>query len=569
MKTQRVPINNRSIINLTMEEDALLLEDVVVTALGIKKERKALGYAVQDLKSDEILKNKQTNVINSLAGKMAGVNITQSSGAAGAGSTIIIRGGNSASESRDNQPLFVVDGIVYDNSTVNSGNSGTDGVTRTATSFGNRVMDINPEDIENISVLKGAAAAALYGSRAADGVVVITTKKGTDGVVSVSFSSKYNYSWASKVPEIQGEYGRGFFNQSGAFSDFTMQSWGNKITGKAYDNITGFFQPGNAIDNSLSITGGNNKGSFYLSASNFDQTGVVPKTGYDKTTFRFNGEQKYGKITVGANVAYTISNTDKTLTSAGLYGGGGNGAMTALYGWPRSDDMTKYLNPDGSKYRMFEGLQEMASDLENPYWIINKNKLSDHNNRFTGSINTSVDFTDWFNVIYRVGFDTYNNGSYTYIAPGGAVTEIYQKGRLSKSNSNYEYFTSNLLLNFQKTFGDISLNLLLGHSVEATERNNQDHWGYQFLTDGTISFGNIVNTNKFFTDIITKKRLVGAYSEFRASYKSIAYLNVTGRNDWSSTLPKENRSYFYPSVSGSVVFTELIPKNDILSFGKS
>ncbi|MBE0666809.1 MAG: TonB-dependent receptor plug domain-containing protein, partial [Bacteroidales bacterium] len=171
LENQRIPVNNRSVINVTMSESAVMVEEVVVTALGIEKEKKALGYAVQDLKSDEILRNKQTNVINSLAGKVAGVNVTQSSGSAGSGSTIIIRGGNSASESRDNQPLFVVDGIIYDNSTVNSGNSGTDGVTKSATSFGNRVMDINPDDIESMSILKGAAASALYGSRAADGVV--------------------------------------------------------------------------------------------------------------------------------------------------------------------------------------------------------------------------------------------------------------------------------------------------------------------------------------------------------------------------------------------------------------
>lgn len=568
MKTISVPINNRNVINVTMEDDALLLDELVVTALGIKKERKALGYAVQDLKSEEILKNKQTNIINSLAGKVSGVNITQSSGAAGSGATIIIRGGNSASESRDNQPLFVVDGVIYDNSTVNSGNSLTDGVTSNATSFSNRVMDINPEDIENMSILKGAAAAALYGSRAADGVVVITTKKGAEGQVKVNFNSKYSYSWVGKIPELQGVYGRGTYNQSGAFSDYTTQSWGDKITGKVYDNVNSFFQGGNVYDNSISISGGSKNSSFYLSASNFEQTGVVRNTGYSKTTFRFNGEQKYGKLTVGANAAYTISDTRKTLTSAGLYDGGGNGTMSALYGWSRSEDITKYLNEDGTKYRMFEGLQEIASDIENPYWIINKNKLSDALNRFTGGINANYVFTDWFNVLYRVGYDNYNSGAYTYIAPGGAVKEMYQTGRLSKSGSAYEYLTSNLMLNFQKKLGDFDLGLLLGHTTEATQRVSQTHWGYNFQTAGTVSFGNIVDENKFFVERTTRRRMVGAYGEFRAAYKNIAYLTVTGRNDWSSTLPKDSRSYFYPSVAGSMVFTELLPQNDILSFGK-
>ncbi len=568
MELQKIPVNNRSVLNVSMAESSILLGDVVVTALGIKKDRKALGYAVQDLKSDELLKNKQTNIINSLAGKVAGVNITQSSGSAGAGSTIIIRGGNSASESRDNQPLFVVDGVIYNNSTINGGNSGTDGVTKTATSFGNRVMDINPDDIESMSILKGAAAAALYGSRAADGVVVITTKKGSDGAVKINFNSKYSYSWVGITPETQNVYGRGYYNQAGVFSDFTTQSWGNRITGKVYDNINGFFQGGNVVDNSISVSGGSKNNSFYMSASNFYQTGIVPKTGYDKTTFRFNGEQKYGKLVVGANAAYSISTTDKTLTSAGLYNGGGNGTMTALYGWARSDDMTHYLNPDGTKYRIFDGLQQLSEDVENPYWILNKNKLSDKNNRFTGGMNASMDITKWFNVMYRLGYDTYTSGAYTYIAPGGAVLDKYQKGRLSKSSVNYEFLSSNLMLNFKKTIGDFDLNLLLGHTAELTESIRFTNWGYGFSTPGTISFSNIVDAQKYFTENTTRKRMVGVYGEFRASYKNLAYLTVTGRNDWSSTLPIENRSYFYPSVSGSFVFSELLPKNDILSFGK-
>lgn len=564
-----VQVNGRSIIDVTLSDSSVALEELVVTALGIKKDRKALGFSVTEVGAEELLKNKQTNVINSLAGKVAGVNVTQSGGSAGSGSTIIIRGGNSASEGRDNQPLFVVDGIIYDNSTVVGGNSGTDGMTKNASTFSNRVMDINPEDIESMSVLKGAAAAALYGSRAADGVIVITTKKGAnDGTVKVSVGSKYSYSWASSLPELQDVYGRGYYNQAGVFSDYSYNSWGQKNTGTIYDNVGTFFQGGNIWDNSVSVSGGSKNGSFYLSASRYDQEGIVPTTGYDKTTFRFNGEQKYGKLTVGANVAYSISNTQKTLTTGGLYGGGGNGAMTAVYGWTRSDDMTHYLNEDGTKYRDFEQYQNLADDRENPYWIINKNKLNDQTRRWTGSVNANLDVTDWFNIVYRVGLDTYTYDEYTYIAPGGAVSEKYQNGRLSKSDRTYQYLSSNLMLNFHKTFDDFDFNLLLGQTSEDTKGVRQNHWGYDFVTAGTISFANIANENKFFTESNSLKRLIGVYGEFRAAYKNIAYLTVTGRNDWSSTLPIENRSYFYPSVSGSFVFTEVMPKNDILSFGK-
>ena len=567
MITQEVPVSAN--VRVVLVADNRQLEEVVVTAMGIKKERKALGYSVSDLNSEELLKNKNTNVINSLAGKIPGVNITQSSAAAGAGASITIRGGNSTSEGRENQPLFVVDGVIYDNSTSVVGNSAYDGMTRNSTTFSNRVMDVNPEDIETMSVLKGAAAAALYGSRAADGVIIITTKKGEEGTIKVDVSSKLSTSWATKLPETQTEFGRGYYENNGVFNDLTYQSWGKRITDETlYDNIGSFFQNGVIYDNNVSISSGNKNGSFYLSASNYDQTGIVPETGYDKTTFRLNGEQKYGRLTVNANVAYSLSNTNKTLTSAGLWEGGGNGTMTALYSWPLTEDMSKYLNEDGTKYRLFEGRLDLVDDKENPYWIINKNKMTDKNKRFTGSLGASFKITDWWDISSRVGYDQYTTDAYTYIAPGSVVREIYQNGRLSKNDYNYSYITTNLMSNFHKTFDDFDFNLLLGSTTESTEILNQTHWGYNFITAGTISFSNISSENQFFKDATTKKRLVGAYGEFRASYKNLAYLTVTGRNDWSSTLPLNNRSYFYPSISGSFVFTELMPKSDVLSFGK-
>ena len=568
MRTQEVTVS--STVRVVLQTDTELLDEVVVTAMGIRKEKKALGYAVSDLDSKELMKNKNTNIINSLNGKVPGVNITQSSGAAGAGASITIRGGNSTSEGRQNQPLFVVDGVIYDNSTTVVGNSATDGMTRSNTTYSNRVMDINPEDIETMSVLKGAAAAALYGSRAADGVIIITTKKGVEGSVRVDVSSKLSTSWVTKLPEAQRQFGRGYYENNGVYNDLTYNSWGEPIAANAtlYDNIGTFFQKGAVYDNNISVSSGNKNGSFYLSASNYDQAGIVPKTGYDKTTFRFNGEQKYGHLTVNANVAYSISNTDKTLTSSGLYSGGGNGTMTALYRWPLTEDMSRYLKEDGSKYRLFENRIDLADDLENPYWIINKDKMTDQTKRMTGSLGGSFKITDWWDVSSRVGYDQYTTDTYGYIAPGSVVNETYQNGRLSKSDYTYTYMTSNIMSNFHKTFGDFDFNLLLGSTAESTKYHNQTHWGYNFITAGTISFSNISNENQFFKDGTTQKRLVGIYGEFRASYKNIAYLTVTGRNDWSSTLPINNRSYFYPSVSGSFVFTELLPKNNVLSFGK-
>ena len=557
-------------ISITLAEDTKSLSDVVVTAMGIKKERKALGYAVTDMKADELMKNKNTNVINSLQGKVPGLNITQSSGAAGAGATIVMRGANSTAEGRSNQPLFVVDGIIYDNSTSVVGNSGTDGMTRNATTFSNRVMDINPEDIADISVLKGAAAAALYGSRAADGAIIITTKKGAEGSVKIDYSGKISASSATKLPETQKQFGRGYYADNGVFNDQTYNSWGKAYDGSEtlYDNIGNFFRTGTVLDNNVSISGGSKNQSFFLSLSNYDQQGIVRKTGYNKTTVRFNGEQKFGKLTVSANMTYSLSKTDKTLTSGGLYGSGGTGTMTALYSWPLQEDMSHYLNDDGTKYRLFDGIWELANDMENPYWIINKDKMYDKTHRFTGALSANFKITNWWDVTGRFGYDNYTTDAYTYIAPGSVVKELYQNGRLSKSDYRYEYWSTNVMTNLHKTFGDFDLGLMLGATAESTERLNQTHWGYNFVTPGTISFTNIADGNKFFNDATTQKRLFGVYGEARASYKSLAYLTFTGRNDWSSTLPLNNRSYFYSSVSGALVFTELLPKNDILSFGK-
>lgn len=571
---KEIVVGSASNYTIVLEEDAQTLDEVVVTAMGIRKEKKALGYSVQDIKSDELLKNRSTNVLNSLNGKIAGVNVTQSGGAAGAGAQIVLRGGTSLE--RDNQPLFVVDGIIFDNATPLGGDSQFDGSVRTATSFSNRVMDINPEDIENISVLKGPAAAALYGSRAATGVIVITTKRGnSDGNTEVTLNSKINVNWVNRLPEQQSTYKRGEYNSLGNLqTDWIYKSWGEKVGNgeQIYDNLDNFFRTGTSFDNSATVSGGNQSGSYFLSISRFDQNGIIPETGYDKTTFRFNADRHYGNFTIAANVAFSISGTDKTLTSSSLWSDGGNGAMNTVYTWARNENMKHYLNEDGTKYRLFQSLdpnnENLKADEENPYWIINKNQITDKTTRFTGSVAPSYKIADWLNINYRLGMDRYTTNEDTYIAPGAAMNEIYQNGRLSASDLTYEYITSNLIITANKTFGNFDINLLAGHSMEDTKIDRQRRTGYNFSVPDFPSFENIDKSTKDFQSFESRKRLLGVYGEMRLAYKSLAYLTVTGRNDWTSTLPIDNRSYFYPSVGGSFVFTELLPQNHILSFGK-
>ena len=571
--SQDIVVFDRRIIDVILMEDLQQLEEVVVTAMGILKEKKGLGYSVQDIGADELMKNKTANPISSLAGKIAGVNITQTSGAPGSGAQIILRGGKSLE--RDNQPIFVVDGIIYDNSTSVNGNSGFDGMQSVATTNSNRVMDINPEDIENMSILKGPAAAALYGSRAAAGVIIITTKKGQEGVATVNFSSKYTRGWINRLPEEQEKYKRGVYDVNGALNDYTTQSWGEAFTSneKNYNNMKDFFQASNIFDNTLSLATGNKNGTTYLSASHYDQQGIVPSTGYNKLTFRLNTDQKIGILTMGANMAYSTSKTEKTLTSAGLWGTSGNGAMESVYRWSRNDDMKKYLNDDGTKYRMFEGLQPLQDDIENPYWTINKNKMNDHTDRFTGTGNINVRIADWWNLSYRAGIDTYTTNNYNLIYPGSAIQVLWQEGMMSENETKYRYLSSNLMSNFNYAVSDFDFNLLLGTSAEDYKWDVNRRMGYKFSVPDFFSFSNIIDLNKRFDRSTRQKRMVSVYGEFRASWKSTLYLTVTGRNDKSSTLYSpllgdKNASYFYPSVSGSFVFTQLLPKSDILSFGK-
>lgn len=575
-KTAIVKVTTATAYTVTLQDDSQALSEVVVTAMGIKKDRKSLGYAIEDVNSEELMKNKSVNPINSLAGKIAGVNITQGGGAAGAGAQIILRGGTSLE--RDNQPLFVVDGVIYDNSTNIVGNSAFDGSTSTSSTQSNRVMDINPEDIENMSVLKGPAAAALYGSRAASGVVIITTKKGKEGAVEVNFSTKYISQWATSLPKVQKKYGRGFTEDQytdgkytgTTYNDFSYDSWGEPIAAgtPTYDNIGNFFQTGGAWDTNVSVAGGSKNNSFYLSGSYYNQDGIIPTTGYEKATFRFNGEQKWKIFTFGANVAYSQANTDKTLTSAGLYGSDGSGTMTSVYRWSPIDDMTHYLNDDGTRYRMFGDRLDVIDERTNPYWILNKNKMKDETERFTGNFSIKADITDWWWISYRMGIDSYTTDNSNQLGAGGVYKLAWQKGMYSENSYRYKYLSTNLLTNFNKQFGDFDLNLMLGTSTDDTRTWSNYRMAWNFEVPEFYAFDNATNDNRDFSSARSQKRLVGVFGEFRADWKNTVFITVSGRNDWSSTLPLENRSYFYPAVSGSLVFTEFLPKTNWLSFGK-
>ncbi|BAV05870.1 TonB-dependent receptor [Filimonas lacunae] len=551
-------------IRLVRSQEAL--GDVVVTAFGIKKEKKALGYAVQDIKGEELLKNKTPNVINALNGKIAGLNITNSNGAPGSSAQIVIRGGTSVLESSDNQPLFVIDGIPIDNSTP-VGNTAYDKMGAAAASFGNRAMDINPDDIESISVLKGPSAAALYGLRAAAGAIVITTKKGKEGTTQVALSSRFSANRVARLPQQQNK-----FKQGNAITPTVPSylSWGSAFTGAdtVYNNLQDFFQTGYGIDNNISISGGSKNGNYFLSAQRFDQTGTVPTTDYRKTALRYNGEQKLGWFTFGANASYTYTTTTRALTGGGLYNSSGMGYMMAAVDWPRNNNMADYLHADGSKKRLLAS-SDLADDIENPYWLVHNNPITDKTNRFTGAAFTRVKPLSWLEFSYKLGLDYYVTKINSVTMPGSAVSGDLQKGGISQNDREVSLLSSTFLITAQKKINkDFDVNVLLGQTTEMNNSTTDYRVATGFLVPNFISINNSAVANKLFQQSIGRRRLVGVYGDLRLAFRNIAYADVTGRNDWSSTLPEQNRSFFYPSVSGSFIFTELLPKSNILSFGK-
>ncbi|MDD6472766.1 MAG: SusC/RagA family TonB-linked outer membrane protein [Bacteroidales bacterium] len=577
--TQEIKVTSASTYKVTLKDDSQALNEVVVTAMGIKKERKALGYAVSDIKAEELMRNKSNNVVNSLAGKIAGVTVTQAGGAAGGGSEIQLRGGTSLE--RDNQPLFVIDGVIYDNSTTVPGNSAFDGTLSASSTNANRAMDINPEDIENMSVLKGPAAAALYGSRASAGAIIITTKKGKEGAVEVNFSTKLTTSSVWKLPEIQTTYKRGYcqdvYDAAGNYTrtDYdnrSYNSWGEKAGANEtiYDNIGNFFKTGTATDTNLSVAGGNQNGNFYLSTSYYNQSGIIPTTGYDKTTIRFNGEQRWKMLTFNANIAYSNSKTNKTLTSAGLYGDSGSGTMQGVFTWSPFDDMSHYANEDGSRYRMpdVSDALEPWEEKTNPYWTINRNKIKDKTERLTGSVSLKADITKWWWVSYKIGLDEHITNNFKKIASGGTNQKNWQNGMYSENDYRYTYFSNNLMTNFSHSIGQFNGNLLLGYTSEDTKGVSDYRMAWNLIVPDFYSFDNSNDTDRNFSNNKSQHRLQGLYGELRVDWNNTAYFTYSARNDWSSTLPVQNRSYFYQSFSGSVIVSELLPKNDILSFLK-
>lgn len=596
MKKLEVDIGNRSVIDVTLEQDVLGLDEVVVTAIGISREKKALGYAVQDVTGESINKAKTGNMLAAITSRVAGVNITSSAGVLGAASFITIRGQNSISG--NNQPLFVIDGVPIDNSMEYSGNpdDGRNNLTQ-GVNYSNRAIDLNPDDIESVSVLKGGAATALYGMRAGNGAIIITTKKGADtgGKIAVSFSSSIAFDEVNKLPEMQMMYAQGL---NGTYSTTTPYSWGPRISdmrfdgatdyprdrngklvlatdptakanllAKAYDNAGDFFRTGKTFNNNLTLSGGTLDANFLLSVGNNSSTGIVPRNKFGKTTVKLSGETKIGsKIRASASANYIHSGGVRQ-----QQGSNTSGVMLTLLRCTPTFDNANGHGPDGYKYPdsyMYEdgSPRRYTASYDNPYWTVNKNQFTDKVDRVIGYAMLVYNPLKDMTVTYRLGEDIYFDRRSGHMAILSANAPDGQQEEDHHYNNN---INSDLTINYNKElFPLFSANITVGQNMFQSLNQQLYTQGNTFVVPDFYHMSN--TSSQLVRETTTKYRTAALYGDIQLSYRSMLYLGFTGRNEWSTTLPMENNSFFFPSASFGFIFSELpfLKNNKFLSYGK-
>ncbi|MBN1186426.1 MAG: SusC/RagA family TonB-linked outer membrane protein, partial [Bacteroidales bacterium] len=559
MKTQEVEIQGRSTINVALQSDTKQVDEVVVTAMGISREKKSLGYSVQDIKGEQLTRSGESNVINTLTSKVAGVQVISSGGTPGASSKILIRGNSSFTG--NNQPLIVVDGIPIDNSTNNTVagdypyNANLQGVNNS-----NRALDLNPDDIESVTVLKGPSAAALYGARAANGAIVYTTKRGKSGAMSIVYGINSEFNVVSKLPDEQRIYAQGAIvegvptYQLGA----TANSWGPKISSlagvQAYNNTDDFFDTGVGVTHNLSITGGDEKNTFRVSFSRLNQEGIVPETEFTRTSARINADSKItSKLKASASASYTNSGGVKSQNGSNL-----SGMMLSLFRTPASWNLADYQYEDGSSKNYF-------SAYDNPYWSAKNNPFTDNVDRFLGNIVFKYDILPWLNASYKLGADIYTDRRKQIFAIGSQNVDDLL-GQIEEHTIRYQQYYQDVVLSADHTwFEKLNTSLTAGGNISHEFTDALYGRGRQL---NIPNFYNLKNATNLYADQTqTTIRNSALFFDAGFGWDNFAFINVTGRNEWSSTFGQSKNNFFYPSVSLSFVFSEFID-NRVLSFGK-
>ncbi|RZJ72588.1 MAG: SusC/RagA family TonB-linked outer membrane protein [Flavobacterium sp.] len=560
-------------LNVVLNDADNALDEVVVTALGISRQKKSLGYAVQELKGESLTEARESNLVNALAGKVAGVRVTNSQGDMGS-SRIVIRGETSISG--NNQPLFVVDGIPVDNSQLNSAG---------ARDYANTISDINPNDIESISVLKGPNAAALYGSRAAAGVVIIKTKSGKSKKgLGVSFNSNGVIESLLTLPKYQDIFGQGsegkfsYVDGKGAgTNDGVDESWGPRMDGRLIpqffskgvavpfvanpDNVRDFFETGYSLSNGIAVEDAGEKFDYRLSYNNLKQVGVVPNSGQDKNSFAMNTTLRITpKLTLTANANYSKLGSDN------LPGTGGSRSTSTMlqFTWfGRQVDINQLKNYRDENGNTFNWNNSYYS---NPYWVAYENTVSQNRNRIIGNISLNYKINDGLNFNFRSGTDYYNDRRKIRIAYGtnGTPFGSYTESAFTVNESN-----TDATLNYTKQLNDdFSLEALLGTNIRSRYIEQNDQSAPRLAVAGLYTLNNsrdpLTSSNNY-----SKLKSYSGYASAQIGFRNYLFVNVTARNDWSSTLPAQNRSYFYPSFNGSLVLTEAFDiKSEVLDYAK-
>jgi len=560
-------LNDLNEINIQLIPDVEELEEVVITAFALKREKKTLGYAVQDMKGNELTRATETNVAYAMQGRISGVQFNRTGSGAGSSTKITIRGTSSLTGS--SSPLLVVDGVPMDNSSTGPNGATASGDMNTYIDYGDGLGNINPEDIESISVLKGPNASALYGTRGANGVILITTKTGKQGAgIGVNYSFAYAVENPLVFPEFQNSYGVGAAgrfpiadNGSGLPSaeGSNAASWGPAFNGLPYINWKGrqatyesrgnlmeeFYQTGHTMTNALSLNGGNETSTLYFSANNQNNKGILPNSQFNRWTFTLRGtHQITKKIRLDAKMSYITSTAESRPTG----GGAPFNTMVPFLAMTRDvelADLEEYKNPDGTPVIPRSG-------IENPYWITNEFKNNDSRNRFLGMLSANYDITEHLSLSGRAGIDHYNDGRFYHIPKYSSTNPLgymqYTDFALTEGNMD-------VLLKYDRHFSDNwFVSISGGGSALNVKTNTNVINGSQLKASGidNISNASIISA----ATVATQREIQSVYAFAQIGFQNYLFLDLTGRNDWSSVLPAENRSFFYPSATFSFVISD-------------
>ncbi|WP_316834147.1 SusC/RagA family TonB-linked outer membrane protein [Pedobacter nutrimenti] len=579
---QSVEIGSGNIINVSLTTDSKTLGEVVVTALGVSREKKTLGYSSTQVSSEEINRAAPTNLVSGLQGKVAGIDISSTSGQPGGSSKVVLRGFSSIAG--NNQPLYVVDGVPINNSRP-GGTSPTNSIGDLMDNydFGNAANDINPNEIESISILKGAAASSLYGSRASSGVILITTKKGKAGSFKVDFSSTAAFTKVSIVPDLQDQYGQGFSKFAyiaengswGAKLDGQMRPWGSEINGvrqekpfvAAKNSFRDAFDTGKEFNNNISLSGGNDMSTFRFSYGNVYSNGILPGDNdtYKRNTIGLNGSTKYKALSLSASMNYVGKNT-RAVQTGQANSGVGSSFYEDILQIPvdfQIKNFKDYTNP----YYDIDGY--FSPFAQNPYYSVFENGSTFKSDRLYGNVDLKVKATDWLSFQFQQGFDVNNivdkiwnaknaptPGSWSGGGNDEGVTRKANVGNVIEGSEKYFEYDSKLNALFNKKIStDFDINGLVG--LNYNDRGSRVlYTGIEDLAiPGFYQVENSANSPTT-TQTSLQRRLYGLYGSATLGYKNYAFLTLNARNDWSSTLPPDNRSYFYPGANLSLLLSE-------------